>query len=72
MLRCDISYIGKFELAITDASKKVYRILLKVEQSFLRDALFLNDLFNEFCESLLVRNEAIVVRDISLLICPSA
>ncbi len=66
------SFMGKFDLGITDASKKLCRTLLEAAQSVPQDTLFRNDLFDETCETVRARNEAMVVRDISPLICPSA
>lgn len=66
------SFMRKFDLGITDASKRLCRNLLEAEQSVLQDSLFRDDLFDETCESLRARNEAMVARDISPLICPSA
>ncbi|KFY03530.1 hypothetical protein V490_00148 [Pseudogymnoascus sp. VKM F-3557] len=66
------SFMGKFDLGITNASKGLCRTLLEAEQSVPRDTLFRDDLFEETCESVRARNEAMVVRDISPLICPSA
>lgn len=66
------SFMGKSDLGITDMSKKLCRNLLEAKQSVLQDTLFRDDLFDETCESVRVRNEAMVVRDISPLICPSA
>ena len=66
------SFMGKFELDITDESKRLCRTLLSTEQSVPLDSLFRDDLFEETCESVRGRNEAMVVRDISPLICPPA
>lgn len=66
------SFMGKFDLGITDASKRLCQILLEAEQSVPRDTLFRDDLFDETCESVRARNEAMVVRDIFPLVCPSA
>ncbi|KAG9229500.1 hypothetical protein BJ875DRAFT_499897 [Amylocarpus encephaloides] len=66
------SFMGKFELGITDECKRLCRTLLAAEQSVPLDTLFRDDLFEETCESVRGRNEAMVVRDISPLICPSA
>ncbi|PVH70477.1 hypothetical protein DL98DRAFT_564149 [Cadophora sp. DSE1049] len=66
------SFMGKFELGITDESKRLCRTFLTAEQSVPQDTLFRDDLFEETCESVRARNEAMVVRDISPLICPSA
>lgn len=66
------SFMGKFDLGITDASKKLCRTLVEAEQSVPHHTLFRDDLFDETCESVRGRNEAMVVRDILPLICPSA
>jgi hypothetical protein len=66
------SFMGKFELGITDESKRLCRTLLEAEQSVPQETLFRDDLFKETCESVQARNEAMVVRDISPLIYPSA
>jgi hypothetical protein len=63
------SFMGKFDLGITDASKKLCQTLLEAEQSVPQDTLFCNDLFYDTCKGVRGRNEAIVVRDISPLIC---
>ncbi|KMW66668.1 hypothetical protein BDDG_11654 [Blastomyces dermatitidis ATCC 18188] len=65
------SFMVKSDLGITNASKRLCQILLEAEQSVPRDSLFCDDLFDETCESVQARNEAMVVRDISPLICPS-
>ncbi len=61
----------KSPLGITDTSKSLCRVILEKEQTFPQDTLFRNDLFDETCESIEGRNEAIIIRDIFLLICPS-
>jgi hypothetical protein len=66
------SFMSEFDSGITEASKRLCRTLLEAEQSVLQDTLFRADLFDETCESVRARNEAMVVRDISPLICPSA
>ncbi len=66
------SFMGKFELGITEESKRLCRTLLSAEQSVPRDTLFHDEKFEETCQSLRARNEAMVVRDISPLICPPA
>lgn len=65
------SFMSKSDLGITDISKKLCRNLLEAKQSVPEDTLFRDDLFDETCESVRARNEAMVVRDISPLICPS-
>jgi hypothetical protein len=66
------SFMSKFELGITDKSKRLCRTLLKAEQSVPQDTLFHNDLFEETCESVRARNKAMVIWYITLLICPPA
>ena len=66
------SFMDMFDLGITDASKSLCRTLLEAEQSVPQGTLFCDDLFYETCKSVRARNEAMVVRDISPLICPSA
>ena len=66
------SFMKKSSLGVIDASKVLCRTLLSTEQSVPQDTLFRDDLFDETCESVQARNEAMVVRDISPLICPSA
>jgi hypothetical protein len=57
--------MGKFELGITDASRKFCRTWLKAEQLVPQDTLFRGHLFDETRESVRARNEAMVVEDIS-------
>ena len=66
------SFMGKNPLGISDASKDTCRNLLETQQSVPGDTMFRDDLFEETCEALRNRNEARVIRDISLLIVPSA
>ncbi|KAL8800739.1 MAG: hypothetical protein Q9182_004944 [Xanthomendoza sp. 2 TL-2023] len=66
------SYMRKFTLGITDTSRDLCRSLLEEEQITPKDTLFRDDLFDVTCESVQGRNEALVVRDITPLICPSA
>ncbi|KAL9027219.1 MAG: hypothetical protein Q9196_004232 [Gyalolechia fulgens] len=66
------SFMGKHPLGISDASKSTCRNLLETQQSVPGDTLFRDDLFEETCEALRNRNEARVIRDITLLIVPSA
>jgi hypothetical protein len=64
------SFMGEFDLGITDASETLCQTLLDAKQSVPQNTLFRDDLFYETCESVRGRNEAMVVRDISPLICP--
>jgi len=66
------SHMRKSPLGITDTSKSLCRIILEKEQTFPQDTLFRDDLFDETCESMEGRNEAMIIRDIFPLICPSA
>ncbi|KAL9013979.1 MAG: hypothetical protein Q9173_001357 [Seirophora scorigena] len=66
------SYMRKSPLGITDTSRELCRSLLEKEQSIPQNTLFRDDLFDETCESVQGRNEAMIVRDITPLICPSA
>lgn len=66
------SYMYKSPLGITNASRDLCRTLLEKEQTIPQDTLFRNDLFDETCKSVQGRNEAMIVRDITPLICPSA
>ena len=59
-------------LGITNMSQDLCQFLLENEQTIPQDTLFRDDLFKETCTSIKGRNEAIVVRDITPLICPSA
>ncbi|MCJ1433700.1 hypothetical protein MMC27_003064 [Xylographa pallens] len=66
------SYMIKWVLGITDESNAFNRTLLVSKQTIPQDSLFRDDLFDDTCQSVQDRNEAMVVRDISPLICPSA
>ena len=66
------SYMRKSALGITDASRDLCRTLLEKEQTVPQNTLFRDDLFDETCAGVQGRNEAMIVRDISPLICPSA
>ena len=66
------SYMRKSPLDITDASKELCRALLEKEQTIPQDTLFRDDIFEETCERVKSRNEAMVLRDITPHICPSA
>ena len=65
------SYMGLPPVKITDTSKTLYRSLLNAEQAVPQETLFRDDLFEKTCNSVRGRNEAMVVRHISPLICPS-
>ena len=65
------SYMGRTPFEITDTSRALSRSLLVTEQTVPQETLFRDDLFDETCDSVRGRNEAMVVRHISPLICPS-
>ena len=65
-------YMRKSALGITNMSRDLCRNLLENKQTIPQDTLFRDDLFDETCESIQGRNEAMIVRDITPLICPSA
>ena len=66
------SFMKASPLGITVASKNSCKKLLENEQSCPRDSLFRDDLFESTCETIRNRNETRVIRDIALLIVPSA
>lgn len=66
------SFMGKSDLGITTSSKVMCQSLLQTEQTVPLDSLFRDDLFDKTCQNLQDRNEAMVIRDIALLIVPSA
>lgn len=66
------SYMRKSSLGIKHTGKSLCRDLLEMEQQVPQNTLFRDDLFDETCESVQGRNETMVIRDISPLICPSA
>ena len=66
------SYMHDHILGITVMSRDFCKMLLDNKQSVPQDTLFRDDLFYETCESVKGRNEAMIVRDITPLICPSA
>ena len=66
------SFMDKSDLGITDASKNYCRTLLEKEQTVPQDSLFRDDVFDKACRKIQDRNEAMVIRDISSLIVPSA
>ena len=72
LLKTKGSYMDKSDLDVTNASKSICRTLLEKEQMAPQDSLFSDDLFEDTCRMIHSKNEARVVRDISLLIVPSA
>jgi hypothetical protein len=66
------SFMDKSEQGITIRSKDVCKSLLENEQTVPLESLFHDDLFDTTCRNLSDRNEAMIIRDIGLLIVPSA
>ncbi|KAI9675927.1 MAG: hypothetical protein M1829_003165 [Trizodia sp. TS-e1964] len=66
------SFMEKSPLGITKTSKQMCQNLLDAEQSVPADSLFRDDIFESTCRNIKNKNETRVVRDISLLIVPSA
>ena len=66
------SYMRESDLGITDNSRNLCKNLLQSEQDVPQDSLFRDDLFEKTCQRIDTRNEAMVIRDIGLLIVPSA
>ena len=59
------SFMGKCNLGITHSSKNLCQTLLSAKQLVPQCTLFRDDLFDETCEGVQGRNEALVIRDIS-------
>ena len=53
------SFMGKSELGVTATSKSLCRTFLETEQTVPDDSLFCDDLFEETCEMIRNKNEAI-------------
>ena len=66
------SYMRESDLDITDDSRNLCENLLQFEQDVPQDSLFRHNLFRKTCQNIRTRNEAMVIRDIGLLIVPSA
>ena len=66
------SFMDESDLGITDRSKKEYQNLLNADQTVPTDSLFRDDLFKSTCRKIQDRNQAMIIRDIALLIVPSA
>ena len=65
-------FMEESDLDITQQSKKSYLNLLDAKQTVPSESLFRDDLFKRTCQNIQDRNETRVIRDISLLIVPSA
>lgn len=66
------SFMDKSERGITDTSNGLCSSLLEKEQTVPMESLFRDDLFETTCRKMSDRNEAMIIRDIALLIVPSA
>jgi hypothetical protein len=66
------SFMNKSDLGIKNEAKKTYLELLDAEQTVPHDSLFSDDLFEKTCRMIQNRNETRVIRDISILVVPSA
>jgi len=66
------SFMDESDFGITTSSKSMCESLLQTEQTVPQDSLFRDDLFYKTCRKIQDRNEAMVIRDIALLIIPSA
>ncbi|KAI0409317.1 hypothetical protein F4802DRAFT_615761 [Xylaria palmicola] len=66
------SFMDTSDLGIEETSKKIWFDLLSRKQETPKESLFRDDLFERTCRSVQDRNEARVLRDITLLIVPSA
>lgn len=65
-------YMVDIEIATTDAGKELCKTMLAGEQQPPKVSLFQDDVFRFTCARVLRRNEAMVLRDITPLIVPSA
>jgi hypothetical protein len=66
------SFMGKYGQGITNESRRICQQLLDAQQTIPGDTMFSDHHFEETCEAIRNKNEARVIRDISLLIVPSA
>jgi hypothetical protein len=64
--------MGKYGLGVANESKRTCQQLLDAQQTVPENTMFSDDHFEATCEAIRNKNEARVVRDISLLIVPSA
>ena len=63
--------MSKSTLGVTDTNRSLCQNLLEKKQTVPQNTLFHDDLFDKTCESVQERNEAMIIQNISLLICPS-
>jgi hypothetical protein len=72
LLTTNGSFIDKDNLSIVEKSKMLIQKLLNQEQQVPQESLFRDDIFEVTCRKIRNKNETRVIRDISLLIVPSA
>lgn len=72
LLKGKNSFLDEYHLGISDESKILCRSLLDAEQSVPEHSPFSDEFFKETCKNIHGRNEAMISRDITPLICPSA
>ncbi|KAL7922906.1 hypothetical protein ACQKWADRAFT_291755 [Trichoderma austrokoningii] len=66
------SFMDTCDQGIQKASRDLCETLLSSKQAYPRDSLFRDDLFDTTCRKIRNQNEAMIIRDISPLIVPSA
>jgi len=66
------SFMGKYGQGTTNESKRLCQQLLDAQPTVPQDTMFSDEYFEETCEAIRNKNEARVIRDISLLIVASA
>lgn len=72
LLEAKNSFLRKDDAGVKKEAKNLCRHLLEMEQATPENTLFSEDIFEETCEIMQRSNEARLVRDITLLIVPSA
>ncbi|KAF4534215.1 uncharacterized protein LTHEOB_12971 [Lasiodiplodia theobromae] len=65
-------FMEEDEAGVAKTSKETYMLLLTAEQTVPQQSLFCDHLFKSTCRNIETKNEARVIRDIGLLIVPSA
>ncbi|KAK5311903.1 hypothetical protein LTR93_011543 [Exophiala xenobiotica] len=66
------SFMGNYGQGTTNESKRLCQQLLDAQQTMPQDTMFSDNHFEDTCEAIRNKSEARVIRDISLLIVPSA
>ncbi|KAI9863324.1 MAG: hypothetical protein M1813_003766 [Trichoglossum hirsutum] len=72
LLTANGSFMKRDKLGIAEKSKVFVQRLLDQEQQVPQESLFRDDIFEATCDKLKDKNETRVIRDVSLLIVPSA